>query len=244
MLNRIALVLAIVITLFVRLSPYLMAQSESDGKRLFQEAFRLQAEAQSSGDIKRAVRKYEEALSIFRKIGDLKSEGVTLNNLGNLYKERDQYAEAEEFYQKSLEIAKKADDVGLEGGILNNLGTLYKAWGQFEKAAQCYEKSLDIVKKIGVRHEGIVLNNLGNVYESWGQYARAAELYQKSLEKAKKAGDVREEGHALMGLGTVYKNWGRYAKAVEVLREVPRDQEKGWGREGGRECPCQPRQCL
>ena len=55
---------------------------------------------------------YEKSLAIARKIGDVKGEGITLNNLGIVYQDWGQYAKAMEYLREVLEIK---EDQGREG---------------------------------------------------------------------------------------------------------------------------------
>jgi tetratricopeptide (TPR) repeat protein len=220
MFKRIVLIPAIVATLCFFVSSSLMAQSREDAILIHQEAYALQQKARSNEDLKKAAEKYEEALRIYAKVGDLKSASQAYNSVGLIYASWGQYAKAVEFYQKSLEISRKIGDVKGEGQTLGNLGIVYSDWGQYAKAVEFYQKSLEISRKIGdVKPEANALNNLGNVYSDWGQYAKAVEFYEKSLEIKRKIGDVQGEGRTLNNLGTVYRDWGQYAKAVEFYEK-------------------------
>ena len=169
MSKTITIISAMVFVLCLLSSPS-MGQSSADAIRLYNEANALSDKARSNEDMKKAVQKYEEALRIFKKIGNVKGEGNTLTCLGLVYKDWGQYAKAVEYYEQSLQIARKIGDVKGEGQTLMNMGVVYYGWGQYAKAVEYYEKSLRIARKIGdVRGEGNTLNNLGAVYSGWGQ---------------------------------------------------------------------------
>ena len=220
MSKTITIISAMVFVLCLLSSP-LMGQSIEDAKRLHKEAYALQEKARSNEDLKKAVQKYEEALSIFRKIGNVAGEGQTLGNLGNVYYGWGQYPKAVEYYDKSLQIFKKIGNVKGEGQCLNNLGLVYSDWGEYAKAVEYYDKSLQIFEKIGdVKGEGATLNNLGNVYKDWGQYSKAVEYYEKSLGIKRKIGDVKGEGNTLMNLGEVYRHWGEHDKALVSFQKA------------------------
>jgi tetratricopeptide (TPR) repeat protein len=130
MSKTITIISAMVLFLCLLSSPS-MGQSSADAIRLHKEAFALQEKPRSNEDLKKAVQKYEEALSIFRKIGNVKNEGTTLMNLGAVYSGWGQYPKAVEYYEKSLQIQRKVGDVKGEGMTLLNLGNVYKVWGQY-----------------------------------------------------------------------------------------------------------------
>jgi tetratricopeptide (TPR) repeat protein len=216
MFKQIVLIPVIIATLCLVLSSSLKAQSREDGDRLFDEALQLQEKARSNEDLKKAVEKYEEALNMFRKIGDTKAEGRTLGNLGNSYFSWGQYSTAVRYFNEALEIARRIGDLPSQATIMQNLGAVYRAWGQHSKALEYFQQSLELSRKIGdASGEAHSLWTLGNVYKAWGNYDRSVEYYEKSLEIARAVGDSRVEGATLDGLGTLYAVWGRKDKAVE-----------------------------
>jgi tetratricopeptide (TPR) repeat protein len=206
MSKTITIISAMVFVLYLLSSP-LMGQSSVDARRLYNEANALSEKPRSNEDLKKAAQKYEEALGIYRKIGDVKGEGTTLGNLGIVYSDWGQYAKAVEYYEKSLQIKRKIGNVKGESITLNSLGIVYYCWGQYAKAVEYFEKSLGICRKLGdVAGEGQSLMNLGNVYKGWGQYAKAIEYYEKSLEIKRKLGDVElENARFVFAIGEIDK---------------------------------------
>jgi tetratricopeptide (TPR) repeat protein len=220
MFKTITIISAMVFVLCPLSSP-LMGQSSESARRLHEEGYALQEKASSKEDLKKAAQKYEEALSIYRKIGNVKGEWQILMNLGKLYWVWGQYAKAVEHYEIALEIARKIGDVKVKGNSLMGLGIVYDAWGQYTKAVEYFERTLEIAKKIrDVKVEGSTLTGLGGVYFHLGQYTKAAEYFEKSLEIARKIHDVKVEEKALGNLGNVYLVWGQYAKALEYYEKA------------------------
>ncbi len=196
------------------------AQSKQEGIRLFKAAHALQRKARSNEDLKKAVRKYEEALKIFEKEGFKKGIGPTANNLGMLYANWGKYAKAVEFYEKSLAIDLELKERRGQGRTLNNLGLVYARWGDYDRAVDLYKKSLAIWRQLKDRRgEGSALNNLGMVYANWGQYDKAVAYYEKSLAIKQALNDRRGEGSTLNNLGNIYTRWGQYDKAVAYYEQ-------------------------
>jgi tetratricopeptide (TPR) repeat protein len=103
MLKTITIISAMVFVLCLLSSP-LMGQSSAEAIRLHKEAHALQEKARSNEDLKKAAQKYEEALSIYLKVGNSKNAGLVYNSLGLIYAGSGQYAKAVEYYEKSLGI--------------------------------------------------------------------------------------------------------------------------------------------
>jgi len=167
------------------------------------------------GQYPKALEYYEKSLAIKKKLGDLKGEGVTLNNIAGRYESWGQYPKALEYYEKSLAIGKKLGDLKGEGVTLSNISLMYLNWGRYSEALEYSEKSLAITRKIGdTKQEGVTLNNIAGVNENLGQYAKAIEYYEKSLEMARKTGDTKQEGTTLNNIALAYSHWGQYPKAL------------------------------
>ncbi len=173
------------------------------------------------GQYDKAIKNYEEALAIDRRLGREEGVAIDLNNIGMVYKAWGQYDKAIKNYEKALAIDRR---LGREGGIatiLSNIGSVYYAWGKYDKAIKNFEEALTIDRRLG-REEGVAirLSNIGMVYDSWGQYDKAIKNYEKALAIDRRLGS--EEGVAidLNNIGMVYKAWGQYDKAIKNYEEA------------------------
>jgi tetratricopeptide (TPR) repeat protein len=197
------------------------AQTIDDGMRLTKQGVNIQKKAQTHAELKKAVKKYEQALGIFEKVGFKEGIGFTANRLGNVVSDWGQYAKAVSYFEKALAIDRAVKNLRGEGLNLNNLGVVYKDWGKYDKAMKCYEKALAISRAVKNRSdEGKTLNNMGVVYCDWGQCDKAVEYYEKSLAIRSELKDRRGEGQTLNNLGNVYKGRGQYAKATRYYEKA------------------------
>ncbi len=57
-----------------------------------------------SGQYSKALEFYEKLLSIRRRLGDRKVEGMTLNNIGMIFSQKGEFKPALESYEKALSI--------------------------------------------------------------------------------------------------------------------------------------------
>ena len=146
--------------------------------------------------------------------------GVSLHNVGTVYKLQGRWSEAEEVYQQSLAICQELSDRHGRGQTLNNLGTVYRLQGRWSEAEAAYQQSLAICQELGDRYrQGQTLNNLGNVCQSQGRWSEAEEVYQQSLGIKQELGDRHGQGLTLGNLGTVYKLQGRWSEAEAAYQQ-------------------------
>lgn len=83
----------------------------------------LQVATQKYGKVEFGVglKIFEDVLTIYRELKDIKSEGITLNYIGSLYKDVRDYPNAIIYYQKALEISRNLGDKDNEVIILKNI---------------------------------------------------------------------------------------------------------------------------
>ena len=167
------------------------------------------------GEYEKAIEFYENALDIYRMIGDAQGEGNALGNMGDVSIRLGDYDKAMVFYEKSLELYRKVGYASGEGKMLGNMGIAYADRGEYEKAIGYYKKQLEITRLIGdLPNEGNALGNMGLAYLDLGEYRRATGFYRKQLEITRRAGDAQSEGNALGNLGMAYASLNEYAKAI------------------------------
>ena len=77
---------------------------------------------------------FHQLLSIAQEIGDRAAEGIILNNIGSVYLNQGQYAQALEYYQQALSIAQEIGDSVREGATLGNIGLVRFESGQLQPA--------------------------------------------------------------------------------------------------------------
>jgi class 3 adenylate cyclase/tetratricopeptide (TPR) repeat protein len=164
---------------------------------------------------------YEEALQIYREIGDLPGESTTLNNLGSGAATQGDFRRAREYFEQSLIIHRETGDRRGEGRVLNNLGMVSAEQCDYPGARRYFEQALHIRQEVGERRgEGMVLNNLGNIASYQGDYDGARTYYEKALRILCEIGDRQGEGRCLNNLGSISRQFGRYAEAKALLEQA------------------------
>jgi tetratricopeptide (TPR) repeat protein len=113
----------------------------------FAYAFALQKQ----NDFKTAAPIYETYLEKVRELSDQDKIAITLNNLGNIYKDMNKPEQAERNFEMALDIYTQLIDSKKTyfphiAAILNNLGVLYSKNHSLKKAEESYQKALNIYK--------------------------------------------------------------------------------------------------
>ena len=181
-----------------------------------------------------------EGLRLAEKLGDQRSIGDALRDIGILHMTYNRVDPASEHFQKSLAIWRKIKNPAMEGNVLALLGGLYASRFGSNGEDWCpesinyYEQSLPIIRQLKNQSlEVEILGNLGFCYEETNNYSKAIEYQKLSLALARQTQNSRREGIALIHLGRSYQSIGRLSQArksaeqgLDVVRAIKsRDQE-------------------
>jgi CHAT domain-containing protein/tetratricopeptide (TPR) repeat protein len=182
------------------------------------EALRAQGTAES---LRLAVKKYEEALPLWRAVGDRRSEAITLNNLGAAYFSLGEKRKSIEFFTQALPLHRAIGDSREEATTLNNIGSIYSSLGENQKALDYYNQSLRLDRALGNRTgAGTTLSNIGAAYDSLGEKQKALDFYTQSLPLLRAAGARGEEAGTLNCIGLIYSSLGENRKALDFYAQA------------------------
>ncbi|XCN72921.1 MAG: tetratricopeptide repeat protein [Candidatus Electrothrix aestuarii] len=167
-----------------------------------------------------ALNLYKQSISLYRDIGDRKNEGLSLNNIGLIYKVQGDHRNALKFLEQSLSIAQELGDKTGEGATLNNISNIYQAKGDYAKALTCLKQALSLLKDAGNKEgEGWSLNNIGEIYRQQRNYPAALPYYEQSLAIRQAIKDKRGESATLNNISLVYIDQGKLNTAFEYLKQ-------------------------
>ncbi|WP_445305129.1 CHAT domain-containing protein [Microcoleus sp. Pol12B4] len=197
------------------------AQTNSNeaAEKAFKEG--LQLYQQGTAQAKRsAIVKLEEALKLYREVGDNGKQAFSLTALAKIYSDLGEKQKALEYYSQSLPLFRATGDRRGGAHTLTNIGGVYSDLGEQQKALEYYSQSLPLSQATGNRDgEALTLNNIGNVYSELGEQQKALEYYSQSLPLRRATGDRRGEAGTLHNIGLVYSDLGETQKALEYYSQ-------------------------
>jgi predicted ATPase/DNA-binding CsgD family transcriptional regulator len=180
----------------------------------------------------RAKGHLEEALVLYRGLGDGEGVASALQALGSIARERADYARAEELHGESLALWRGLGDGVGEARSLNYLG--FVAWLQekHQRAREICERTLVIFRDLG-DSEGVAwgLISLGASAQYAGSLDRARGLLDESLALSGEVGYREGVAWSLDQLGVLALREGDAGRARRLLRRslgVHRDLGDRW----------------
>lgn len=113
-------------------------QKESQIRLLNEEAMKISEQ----GQLKDALQRLEQALTLSTDTGERFWEAVTLNNIGRVYQKQANYPQALQSYQQALLINRELGDRVQLGKTYSNIGYLFDIQNQPELAVFFYKHCL------------------------------------------------------------------------------------------------------
>jgi signal transduction histidine kinase/CheY-like chemotaxis protein len=103
-----------------------------------------------------------------------------LNNIGNVYREKGDFARAHEYYQRSLGISEEAGDKNMIAITSKNIGITYEKAGDRESALEWLNKSLMLAERINLRKAlSEVYAEIAQIYERSHEYDSALKYFKQ-----------------------------------------------------------------
>jgi tetratricopeptide (TPR) repeat protein len=142
-------------------APPAQDQNSVAAQKSFDEgvALRKQGTAES---LRLAIKKFEEALRLWRSAGDRTGEAFALKEIGAVYNSLGESRKALESYNQALPLWRETGNRLGEAVTLNNIGIVYNTLGENQKALESLNQGLSLHRAIGNRNEeATTLFNIG-----------------------------------------------------------------------------------
>ncbi|HEY9699231.1 MAG TPA: CHAT domain-containing protein [Trichocoleus sp.] len=192
----------------------------------------------NQGEFASAIDLYQEALTLYRTIGDVSGETNALYGIGHAYHGQGNYEKAIEVFQETLSLARRTNNSYRTWRTLVSIGAVYGRIGQFAQAVASNQEALSIVQRSGrPQDEQRVLTGSALTYTYLGEYEQAISLYQRALQlnhqihtasSEDRAFQQRSESIILHNMGWAYELMQQLPLALENYQmSLEIDQELG-----------------
>lgn len=165
----------------------------------------------------RAMAYLQEAIDIYKELGDSNGHALSLNHLGTLLLLHGEIEAAQTAYEEALALCRQIGERYYAATLLINLGMVARFIGNFEQARMLCQKSLEEFEALSDPY-GIALTycNIGIVESDCHEYSAAEKATQRSLELFETLNDKNGLGFAFHTYGMV-KYWQQDKTAAKEL---------------------------
>jgi tetratricopeptide (TPR) repeat protein len=163
-----------------------------------------------------------QALQIRRESGNRSGEATVLNNVGNVYLQKADYAEAQTYFERALQIREQAKVPAELADTLHNLGETMSKLGRNDRALEHYLRALDLRRTAGdKRFAAIESYSIGTIFDVQARYGAAIKSKAEALQTLR---DLKQRdvwlGEILGGYGQSLSLGGRMTEAAKPLEEA------------------------
>lgn len=198
-----------------------IAEQEADLSLAAQALIVLGRIAYRQGDPNRARDAYEEALALYRRVGDEVRTAHIRNNLGLVHKNLCEWEAASTHLRAALEIHRRNGQFAETANPLGNLGVVHQKSGDWRKAQEFYSQARQVCLQIGDQLRlGVITIGLGNVARLERRFEDAEKLLLEALALARSQQARREEVLSLEFLGELEFDRGRPEAALRRYLEA------------------------
>ncbi len=141
------------------------------------------------GRLEEAAEHFEEALALYREIGNLQGQALAQNTLANALFDLGRWSEADRYYHEAGRIFSQLGNVYNRIFVDNNLGGIALNQGRLDDALHFYRRALRSLEQIGgsLWVMGALNLNLGATHVRTGETAVAFEHLERAREMFERA---------------------------------------------------------
>ncbi|WP_181019956.1 AfsR/SARP family transcriptional regulator [Nonomuraea typhae] len=164
-------------------------------------------------------RTLDVALSAAKNSTDPGYEAMILAGLGQLYYEKDEFAEAMRHYRQAWRQAEAVGDAATQAVALVGLGAVHRDLGELDQAVEELSAAAAFAEQAGDRDTAAAaLYGLAAISRDTGDVAAAATSLETCMRLYQELGDKRGEALSLRGLSLCHRARGEAEQAAELSR--------------------------
>ncbi len=198
--------------------------TEQDKTRIAAESAEwagMQEKNNSPVNWRQAIAKFEEALTLWRQLGDRQGELRMLARLGREYLNIAEPLKALSYFQEALPLARALGDRYREANLLLGFGGVYYRQNESQKALDAYNQARQIFTSLsrGDR-EAVANDNIGLIHLSLGDAQKSLEYFRQALQTHSSLKLPSRQCYALSHIGSAYNKLGELQQAHESFNQA------------------------
>lgn len=174
-----------------------------------------------TGQYAGAHQEYQDGLKIVQEIGDNRSEGIVLGQLGTLALRQGDLAEARRRYLEALALFQRMGENQGQAIYWHQLGRVAEETRDWDEAERCYKESVTIEEKLGdLSGVAQTYNQLAFIAQNAGRHQEAERWYLRAIELKEKYSMPSDLASSLSNLADLYLSQNRLQEAETYARRA------------------------
>src|SRR5687768_14077391 len=156
----------------------------------------------------------KELMTHAREKNDLLTEGICLQQIGQVFYHNSNYTQAVDHLLQAEKILREKKESERLARNLNFLGRVYYSNKQPGLAARQFDEALRINTQLrNVKGLAFTYGNIGHLYEKRLLYDSAYIYQQKALQLYRNENDSMGMAKIFENMGSIFEDWGRFDSA-------------------------------
>lgn len=173
------------------------------------------------GKVEKALRLHHRVLQQLEANPDGEALGATMTHLGDAYREKKDFKQAERFYLCSLKLSREAGDVRNIAVTFNNLGLIYSRSGRLREASHAYlNAKRSFEEQRDQSSAAVALINLAWIQTARGQYDEALRIYQSGRGPIEASRQLPAQAAVYFGMAWAEYRLGNLRQARADVKEA------------------------
>ncbi len=187
------------------------------------------------GNYPGALKIYEDALSVSKKIGDMRTYVNTICLIARMYIRLEDYPMVIMQYEKMIMIYLEKGElsVRMNEEMTQRLDEIYNLTKTDSKSLEFFE---DLNRIYSVLKDSLgkakILAKIGAIHSNQGNHVRALKMFRRALYLFDEFWDLNIKAKILNYIGYSYKKLQNYSEAIKHYEEAGNLYEKLWDAEG------------
>jgi tetratricopeptide (TPR) repeat protein len=179
-------------------------------------------------DYEPAIKYANDALLLAQKINDKKQQGVSIEIIALVFKQKGDFPEALKRFFIVLKLSEKIGDTEGAAEQYYQIANIYFELGNFSEALKYHLISLKMKEKIGWESNlQLSYNCTGNTYYKGGNLDEAIKYFLLAIKTANERDDKGQIAVGYKGLGNVYMDKLNYPEALKHFFAAIKIMEHG-----------------
>jgi tetratricopeptide (TPR) repeat protein/transcriptional regulator with XRE-family HTH domain len=168
-----------------------------------------------------AKQAYEEALPLYRQVGDVRGQANCIVSLGDIALRRSEHGTAKQAYEEALPLYRQAGDVLGQANCIQSLGSIALACSEHGTAKQTYEEALPLYRQVGsVLGQANCIKSLGDIALERSEHGTARQAYEEALPLYRQVADVLGQANCIRRLGDIALRRSELGTAKQAYEEA------------------------
>jgi len=168
------------------------------------------------------ILKYTENYKIYLAKSNLRNASDFLNQIAEIYWNRNHFEESAEYYQKSLNLNAQLGNENGMAGINSNLGMIYSDLGQYQESVNHLLDAVTTRRKekntvTGRENLFNALLNLSSSYKQLNKYDESIKYLEEALSYAQEINNLEKIAIFYLQLAEVHESAGNQTESKKYL---------------------------